>query len=194
MAVPVKAKPITLAEYSAMGGDHPVEIVDGEVVILSPAKRIQSVIEHTLFRSLDAYVLSHDLGEAWIETTFVLDVEAGTNWVKGSRVPDVAFVSKQKLAEHQTQYGDSDDPFRLVPEIAVEVVSPNDFYSEINKKVSDYLYYGVQLVWVIDPQLKTVRVHTPADPDGHTLHAAETLTGAPILPDWSIPLADLFSR
>jgi len=47
----------------------------------------------------------------------------------------------------------------IAPDLAVEVVSPHDLYSEVEAKVNDYLGAGVSLVWVVDPPTRSVRVH-----------------------------------
>ena len=179
---------ITLQHYSTIKSELPVEIINGKVVHGQHKGRRQSIIEHKLLHTLCRNRLK---GSAWRQTAFLIEEQG--NAIIMLYVPDIAYVSRTKIDAYLAQYGDSDDPWRLIPDIAVEVVSPNDTYSEINRKIADYLHYGVSLVWVIDPQLKTVRVHTPADPDGYTLQLQDTLTGTPVLPDWSMPIAELLT-
>lgn len=63
------------------------------------------------------------------------------------------FFEKNRLAAYKEQTPDREEkPFVLVPDLAIEIVSKNDRYSDINDKVMLYLADGVRLVWVIDPQ------------------------------------------
>ncbi|MGH7754405.1 MAG: Uma2 family endonuclease, partial [Gemmatimonadales bacterium] len=79
--------------------------------------------------------------------------------------------------------------FPGAPDLAVEVLSPDDRPGEVAAKVADYLRAGAQTVWVVDPESRTVTVHTGG---GATRYAAyETLDGAPVLPNLSLPVATL---
>jgi len=82
-------------------------------------------------------------------------------------------------------------PFILVPNLAVEVVSPSDRLSEIYRKAGLYLEDGVQIVWVIDFKRKTVGVFTPTG-DIQTLHSGDILSGGAILPQFTIAVSELF--
>ncbi len=63
----------------------------------------------------------------------------------------------------------------------VEVVSPNDLYSEVEEKVLEYLKAGVSLVWVVDPEVRVVRVHR-ADFTSAFLTENDSLSGEDVLP------------
>lgn len=71
------------------------------------------------------------------------------------RRPDVAFLAQGRLPIEELARGH----VTVVPDLAVEVVSPNDYVYELNKKVQEYLRAGVRLVWVIDPENRTLVVH-----------------------------------
>jgi Uma2 family endonuclease len=78
------------------------------------------------------------------------------------------------------------------PDLAVEVISPNDLYTEVDEKVADYLKYGTLLVFVVNPRRHTVAAHRPGQPvqlyEGDAILDAED-----IVPGWRLPLQDLFS-
>ena len=82
-------------------------------------------------------------------------------------------------------------PHPDAPDLAVEVVSPNDLAYDVDSKVEDYLQAGVRLVWVVNPVTRTVRVHHPDGP-GATLRADGELTGGDVLPGFHCPIRDLF--
>ena len=79
----------------------------------------------------------------------------------------------------------------IAPNLAVEVVSPNDLVYEIDEKVEEYLEAGVELVWVVNPVTRTVRVHR-ADRPGVTLREMDELTGDDLLPGFRCRVSDLF--
>ncbi len=77
------------------------------------------------------------------------------------------------------------------PNLAVEVVSPDDTWAEVQEKVDEYLGAGTQCVWVIYPDARTVHVIRPDAPTA-VLRAGDTLPGDPVLPGFSLPLDELF--
>jgi Uma2 family endonuclease len=125
--------------------------------------------------------------------TFILPDTYDKNWVSGSRIPDVMFVRREKLEAYKQQNPDWEDkPYILLPDLVIEIVSPNDSYTEIDDKVGLYLKDGVGLVWVINPQNKTVSVHSP-DNRSIRLTVKDTLNGSDVLPEFSIPVENIFA-
>jgi len=182
-------QPLTVDAYMALP-DKRAEIVNGEVVVMSP-QGFQSVeLAQVQLFSWDAHIRGRKLGKAFVEIPYILDADDRTDWVKGARVPDVSFVLLDRLEAHIARYGKR-GPIRLAPDIAAEIVSPTDDFSDVMLKVADYLRYGVRLVILIDPQTRQVHVFSPDNPNGQILREMDTLTGAPVLPDWSIPIAEL---
>jgi Uma2 family endonuclease len=167
---------------------QPIEVVDGEIVVMSPPQRQHIRIAHDLFRSLDRFLEENQLGRAWLEAPYLLEADDRGDWVRGARTPDLSFIARERVEAHDAQYGDVEGPYRLAPDLAVEIVSPGDSYSTVMQKVADYLRYGVRLVWVIDPQTRAVRIHTQEDPDGRTLSDTDTLSGEPVLAGWSMSI------
>ena len=89
---------MTLDQFAETYGERgPFEIVEGEIVEMTPQVTRSALIGGRLFRFLAEYVEAHKAGETFIETPFVLAV--ASNWVKGSRVPDVMFVRAERLAQ-----------------------------------------------------------------------------------------------
>jgi Uma2 family endonuclease len=77
--------------------------------------------------------------------------------------------------------------------LAVEVLSLSNTAGEMARKRDEYFRAGVRLVWEIDPRARTVRAYTAAD-QFRDLTAADTLSGDPVLPGFTLPLADLFAE
>ena len=176
--------------------EGPFELIDGERIPVMP-----NVVRHTkatkrLFLALERHAEARNLGEAFTEAPFVLTDQP--NWVKGSRLPDVMFFSAERLAAYIAATPGYDlKPYILVPDLVVEVVSPNDNLRELDEKVDRYLLDGVRAVWVVDPQRKKVLIHTlnsrsPFTKQITTLQIGDTLTGGDIIPGFEMPVAKIF--
>jgi Uma2 family endonuclease len=79
----------------------------------------------------------------------------------------------------------------IAPDLAVESVSPNDTYEEVEVKVGEYLRAGVRLVWVISPETRTLLVRRP-DKTATTLDTTDTLGGEGVIPGFTCLVGDLF--
>jgi Uma2 family endonuclease len=104
------------------------------------------------------------------------------------RKPDVSLVVRGRLTDEQIPKGD----VLIAPDLAVEVVSPNDLYEEIEVKVNEYLGAGVRLVWVVSPEARTVVVRR-SNKTCMALNVTDTLSGEDVLPGFSCPVAELFT-
>ena len=105
------------------------------------------------------------------------------------RIPDVCFISRDRFPGGKI----SDVPIpSLVPDLAVEILSPGNTPGEMVRKLRDYFNAGVRLVWYIDPRSRTANVYTALD-KGQTLTEAGVLDGGEVLPGFQLPLQELFS-
>ena len=119
------------------------------------------------------YIVSNDTG---------VILERDPDTVRG---PDVAYyedvVNFDELPE---KWGD------IAPRLAIEVLSPNDLARYITEKINDYLDNGVELVWVIDPESRTVTIYSKTGVK--KLTEKDTLTGGDVLPSFRCKVSDLF--
>lgn len=76
-------------------------------------------------------------------------------------------------------------------DLIVEVVSPCNTREKMTRKVREYFTRGVRLVWVVDPEERTLTVYTKPG-DGTVLWEDATLTGGDVLPGFSCPVAEFF--
>ncbi len=157
------------------------EVVRGQRVEKSMST-LASLITATLFLHLGSFLLKHPCGRAWPETLFLLDVEANLR-----RRPDVAFVSKERwpLDKPIPKEGD----WHVVPDLAVEVVSPNDRFQDVIAKMEEYFSYQVKEVWLVLPVQKQVYVY---DSPTHVriLALGDELDASNVVPGFRIALAD----
>ena len=190
--VKTNAPSMTIEEYMRRySAEGPFEIIEGEVVPMTLHITRGARIAVRLLRMLADYVDEHDLGEVFRETPFVMS--ADSNWVAGSRVPDVMFVSAARLAELDTNDPDwKSKPLALVPDLAVEVSSLTDSHASVEKKIARYLGDGVRLVWLIEPETQTVTIYTPGSKQLTRLDAEDRLTGGDVVPGFEMAVAGLF--
>jgi Uma2 family endonuclease len=171
---------------SVLEGDEPLyEVVDGERVELPPMSTLSCGIASELGQEMGPYAKSHKLGRVFNEALFLLPLKTGDR----QRRPDLAFVSFSKWPADRAL--PNTDPWPVVPELAIEVISPNDLYNEILAKLRDYFQAGVQLVWVVEPSERQVSVYT--SPTDHRILTEEhVLDGGTVLPGFKLPVVSLF--
>lgn len=160
------------------------ELVDGELVEMSPAGAEHTGLMFALAKRLDAFVSAHGLG-------FVMPEGLGYVLRRDPdlvREPDVSFVATTDAREDGLPAGYWEGP----PTLAVEVVSPTDRATDIHDRVRDYLDAGSLQVWVLWPSKRAVSVYRP-DADTRELGPDATLDGGDVLPGFSVRVADLFA-
>lgn len=100
---------------------------------------------------------------------------------------DVAYISAD-LAAHSPA-----DAFLIegAPLLAIEILSASDRHEELGEKIQAYLSAGVSLVWIVDPNLRTVSVHRP-DAEPELFNMRQELRGDPHLPGFRVAVSDIF--
>jgi len=149
---------------------------------MSPAGHDHGDVALRLGIAVGAHVRNRRLGRTYAaETGFVLARDPDT-----VLAPDVAFVRTDRLPTKG-----SPGFFPGAPDLAVEVLSPDDTRRKITAKVAAWLEHGTREVWVADPKRRTLTVHT-ADSAPITLHHDATLHDSVVLPGFTLALAELF--
>ena len=160
------------------------ELVKGELKRMAPAGHEHGKIAVRLTWRLGQYVEENGLGAVYAaETGFLLASDPDT-----VRAPDAAFVKRHRVEET----GDAKGYWPGAPDLAVEVISPGDTYTEVEEKAVEWLDAGAHMVVVIDPQKKTATVYRALD-DIAILTGGDVLDGGDIIPGWSVQIADLFA-
>lgn len=106
------------------------------------------------------------------------------------RIPDVSYVSWNRLPSKTLPTAPIPN---LVPDLAVEVISKGNTTDEMNRKLVEYFDVGVQQVWYVYPESKTVHVFRSAG-DPLVLNELDTLDGDELLPGFTLALEKIFAK
>ncbi|MBI5301933.1 MAG: Uma2 family endonuclease [Chloroflexi bacterium] len=163
--------------------DAHVELVKGAIVKMPPAGHEHGEVALAIGSLIRDFVRRNKLGKTYgAETGFILSRNPDT-----VRAPDAAFVSTARAAQQTRRTGFFDG----APDLAVEVVSPEDTVGEIDAKVIEYLEAGVRLVWILHPRTRTITVYRSLD-DVRVLTANDSLDGGNVLPDFTVSVKEIF--
>ncbi len=160
------------------------EVVDGIVVEEPPLGAQSGWFASFLAQTMGYFATSNRLGRVVTEVLFVLEAEPRLR-----RRPDIALVSRERWPlNRQVPPAAAWD---VVPDLAVEIISPSDIAFDIMSKLEEYFRAGVRLVWVVYPEHRKVYAY-----DSPTivriLQAGDELDGGAVLPGFRFPLAGLF--
>lgn len=161
------------------------EIIDGQRVELPPMSTLAAVLAFDLVYFLSAFARAQHLGRAVGEVLFRLPVNGSR-----SRRPDGAFVSYQRWPKDRPIPGRG-DAWEVVPNVAIEVISPNDLAEELLCKLDEYFRAGVEQVWVVYPNHNLLHVYDSLQ-QVRGLTRTDTLDGGQVLPGFQLPLSSLF--
>ncbi len=183
----VATRRLSLDEWLAQPETEPAsEYACGEVLQKPMPNLPHFLIQNLFLIVLHDWVRQHRLGRSGAELRCVFGPQSG----RRGYIPDVAFISWARLRR-----GDSWNqvPFREAPDLAIEILSPDQAMGRFTDKIHFYLRHGVRLVWVVDPRAETVTVHQP-DADPFTLTTGDTLDGGTILPGFTLAVAAIFAE
>jgi Uma2 family endonuclease len=185
MATDLAPPPIAETELRPADPDALYEVVDGRIV----EKRMGALEVQTagrLITLLLTHARQHGLGTAEMELLFLIDPASGLK-----RRPDVAFISRDRwpIDEPAPQA----EAWDVVPDLAVEVVSPTNSASDLVEKIEDYLRVGVRQIWAVYPVQEVVHVFD-SPTTARILRRDDTLEGGEVVAGFRLPLATLFRR
>lgn len=183
---PVSQEQLTAKQFAALpAANHPQELVAGRVVDMpSPLTPHGQVIFNIAFL-LKSYLKQHDIGRAWGAESGLITARDPDS-VRGM---DAAFCSYQRWPKGEPQKGYAE----IAPELVFEVMSPDDRWPRVLKKITEYIDAGVLVVCTVDPELKTLQIHTDGS-SARTLRAEDTFELPEILPGFSCRVSELFEE
>jgi len=177
-------RPISADEFERIldlpeNQDRLLELVHGRVVEKMPTEE-HGVIASTLSFALFAYNRQHKVGRVGVEVRQRLPHDQ-----LNSRMPDISFSSARRPIVRRGGVPE-------MPDLAVEIKSPDDSVRQMREKAAYYLANGARLVWLIYPQKRLIEVYDP-DAEVEILIEGDVLTGRDLLPGFILPVAEVFA-
>jgi len=174
---------IKAEQFVEMQFDGPCELVRGEIVEMTrPDQSHGNVCARVAFELMRWSIPTHR-GQVTTNDSGIL-TERDPDTLRGA---DVAFFASGQLIDGKLPRGAS----ALVPVLAVEVLSPSNSWTQMRRKIDEYLAVGVLEVWIVDPEARTVEAFR-AD-SGPRLHRQSMVLTSPELAEFSVPVAELFA-
>lgn len=174
---------LTPEQFEMMSGTRGVELVDGDLKEMNKGAESSYLSGELMFligKVIRAGNLGHIFPPDAMYQCFPLKP-------KSVRKPDVSFVRSGRFPNNRPPRG----IIYLVPDLVVEVISPNDTYYDVEDKLNDYLLVKVPLIWVVNPDCRSVHTYL-ADGTVRRYTAEEELSGDPLFPGFRVRVADLF--
>lgn len=155
------------------------EYVGGKLEKKSMPNAKHSGIAGRLIIELGIYLKKQKIGRVYPEAHFQIGED--------KRIPDVAFILMERIPKN----GEPQKFWEFAPDLAVEIVSPTDFYQEVLDKIYNYFKADVKQVWLINPEKETLTIYFSFD-ETKVLLKKDTLKCDEILPNFSLKLSDIF--
>ncbi|MCK6483427.1 MAG: Uma2 family endonuclease [Phycisphaerae bacterium] len=179
----------TKARYSAAAfemrfGDAPLcELERGEVIRLSPGGLDHGRPAMNIAFLIEAWARQARRGRVYTNETGVV-TQRDPDTVRGA---DVAYFSYERLPRETRPRGFA----TVAPELIVEVVGKSQGSGKMVEKAGEYLRMGVDRVWIVNPDTRTVHVFRP-DAEPQRFGEADTLADGAVLPEFSCGVAEIF--
>lgn len=181
----VTTSTVTAEELLAMGSDAPFELIQGELVRVSPSAGKSNYVLGNVHSVIRDFVRPRTLGNVSVgEAGYRLETDPDS-----VVSPDVGYVVRNRMPIPIPDRG----YIPLRPDLAVEVISPTDERGDIERKQARYARVGVLLVWGIDPSRETATVHA-VGASARMIDRTGVLDGGDILPGFQVLLAELFDE
>ncbi len=175
---------ISLEEYLALPESKPyLEYMDGEVVEKAMPNESHSDLVARLITLLGIYLMNNPGFR--IGTEF-RHIDPDNEWVF---LPDVSLTRSSRCKGPSSG---ARGPSNVVPDFAVEVLSPDDRAGDVQRKIAYYMRAGVELLWVIDPDAEDITVWKRGE-ETRRYGNQGVLSADPIVPGFSVDLAALFA-
>lgn len=179
---------ITEADLLRLGAqDLWYEVTNGELVAMHPVGVRHADITANVYDTLKPFARDQKLGTVRMDGLIFVLHEDREQGIRTTRIPDVSFVRKGRLPKGF----DRSRPFPGAPNLAVEVVSPDEGADELLAKIRDYFAYGTQEVWVLYPVEKDLHQYIRGEKSSHIFTQDDTFSSV-LFPGLAIQVGSLF--
>lgn len=162
--------------------DYPMELVDGEIIVMSPSGYESDEVAAEIIRLLGNWVRPRKLGRVTASSAGFKLPNVGED----VRAPDASFVKADRLRRTTEDYA------RLVPDLLFEVKSKTDTLEKLREKIRQFLALGTQVGVLVDPRTQTMEVYR-LEAEMLRLQNGDVLAVPDLLPGWEMPVEDVWS-
>lgn len=178
-----------LIRFATQNRDQRFEIVNGDIVNMAPIGIRHNIVAGNIYRALFAFVTPLRLGYVFTDNLiYVLEHNPKTG-IRLTRVPDGSFVRKERLPEKY----DLSLPFPGAPDLAIEVLSPDDTAAEVLKRIRDYFAHGTEQVWVVYPEQREVHQCKRGESGSRIYAGTDEIEAETVLPGFRLSLSEIFA-
>jgi Uma2 family endonuclease len=184
MASATLTAPVTPEDFLKMPDADRFELVNGNLVEL-PMSLLSSYVAGQVYLRLGIHCNPARLGWLLPEGTAYRCFPFDKTLI---RKPDTSFIRADRLSAELAVVAGF---VTVVPDLAVEVLSLHDTAVDLEDKIDEYIRAGVRLIWIVNPQHHTVRIHR-ANGTIQQLNEADELTGEDVIPGFRCQVRALF--
>jgi Uma2 family endonuclease len=179
-----------LLALAAQRTNRRFEVIDGAVVDVAATGILHNIVAGNAYTALKGFVYANRLGYVFTDDLIYVLQRDEAAGVRRTRIPDVSFVRKGRIPKDF----DLSLPFPGAPDLAIEVMSPDDTADEVLARIRDYLTYGSQQVWVLYPNRRQRELHQyiAGEASSHIYTGQAQIDTTGILPGLVLIAEDLF--
>jgi Uma2 family endonuclease len=181
---PIAAPHTGAGTFESVDGDILYEVVDNQILELPPMSARETYLASTLIRILGTFAWTAGLGHVTAEMLHLIIPARNLQ-----RRPDLSFVSFTRWPRDRKI--PITNAWEVVPNLAIEVVSPTNTANGVMEKTKEYFEAGVERVWVIYPNFAEIYDYD-SPTSVNILTRNQTLDGGTVLPGFQLPLTELF--
>jgi Uma2 family endonuclease len=168
--------------------DQRVEVIDGEITPMTPVGFLHVMVAGNVYRALYEFATAHKLGYVCGDSLIYVLEQDEERGIRRTRIPDASFIRKERMPETFNL----SDPFPGAPDLAVEVMSPDDSATDLLAKIRAYFRAGTEQVWVFYPEHEEIHQYFRDQPEARLYRGDERIEADTLFSGLRLIARDMF--